>query len=63
MFDNGNDDTFVDNCVKVNNNNFITIPRSNKNALLFNYNIRSFHKNSDEYFCIIQQFETMPDIF
>ena len=63
MFDNGNCDTFIDNCVKLNSNNFMIMSRSNKNVLLFNYNIRSFHKNSDEFFGIIQQFETMTDIF
>ena len=62
MFDNGNYDTFIDNCVKLNSNNFMTIPRSNKNVL-FNYNIRSYHRNSDEFFGIMQQFGTMPDIF
>ena len=63
MFDNRNDDTFIDNCVKLNGNNFMTITRSNKNILLFNCNIRSHHRNSDVFFGIIQQFGTMPDIF
>ena len=64
MFDNRNDDSF--NCVKLNSNNFMTITRSNKNVLLFNrfnYIIRSFHKNSDDFFGIIQQFGTVPDNF
>ena len=58
-----NDDTFIDNCVNINSNNYVTIPRSNENLLPFIYNIISYHRNFDEFFGIIQQFETMSDIF
>ena len=49
--------------MKLNSNKFIAIPRSYKNVLLFNYNIISFHRDFDEFFGTIQQFETLPDNF
>ena len=63
MFDNGNYDALIDNSVKLNSKNFMTIPRSNKKNFLFIYDIKSYHRNFDEFFGIMQQFGTMSDIF
>ena len=63
MFDNGNYDTFIDYCVKLNSNNIMTIPRSYKNVLLLITILDHFTKTLMNFFGLSNNLKPCPIYF